>query len=70
MSRVILHIKSRNVLKITGDNTEVKAITLHSTNDIHQPDLTAQKLKGKPSKYNPFILNTILSILIMLSFPH
>ena len=50
MSRVILHIKSRNVLKITGDNTEVKAITLHSTNDIHQPDLTAQKLKGKTIK--------------------
>jgi len=36
-----------------GNNTEVKAITLHSTNDIHQPELTAQKLKEKPSKYDP-----------------
>ena len=36
-----------------GNNTEFKPITLHSTYDIHQTELTAQKLKENPSKYNP-----------------
>jgi len=63
MSRVILHVKSRIVLKITGggNNTQFKPITLHSTNDIHQPELTAQKLKETPSKYNPIFALHFLS---------
>jgi len=36
-----------------GNNTQFKPITLHSTSDIHQPELRAQKLKENPSKYSP-----------------